>query len=121
MSDIESENEFTTEDESVDEGAEYGRLAPPRHPSQVYSIRIPVNQIEELRQCAFDLGMRPSSLMREWILERLDKERRPESNFEVRCTHFVAGTFLGFKQMVRSSPHDWRDEIRRSIRSGGAQ
>jgi hypothetical protein len=121
MSDIELEDEFTDEDESVDEKAEYGRLAPPRQPSQVYSIRIPVNLIEELRHCAAEMGVRPSSLMRDWVVERLEKERRPETHFEVKCTRVFSGSLVGVRQTFWFVPGDWRDEVHGSIRSGGAQ
>jgi|SRR5579885_3396578 len=43
-------------------------------PSQVYSVRMPVAKLEQLRQLAAKAEMNPSSLMRQWILERLDEE-----------------------------------------------
>jgi len=58
----------------------YGR---PRKPSgevgMVYSIRIPVKRLEELRLLAVSKGEQPTGLMRKWILERLDREatKRP--------------------------------------------
>ncbi len=47
------------------------RTRPPREPAQVYSIRMPVEKLEELRREAEAAGMTPSALMREWVLERL--------------------------------------------------
>jgi hypothetical protein len=47
---------------------------PARNPSQVYSIRIPVDRLEELRSLASGRGAAPTALMREWVLERLDAE-----------------------------------------------
>jgi aryl-alcohol dehydrogenase-like predicted oxidoreductase len=58
-----------------DHGPSYRRKHPPRDPAQVYSLRIPVAQIEELRQLAADKGVTPSALMREWVLERLAAEK----------------------------------------------
>jgi hypothetical protein len=46
--------------------------APPRAPSQVYSLRIPVDKLELLRQIAAEHNELPSALMRRWILERLE-------------------------------------------------
>jgi hypothetical protein len=54
-----------------DHGPSYRRRHPPRDPAQVYSLRIPVAQLEELRQLAADKGVTPSALMREWVLERM--------------------------------------------------
>lgn len=48
---------------------------PAKDPSQVYSLRIPVHRLEELRLVAVAAGLEPSVLMRQWVLERLDAER----------------------------------------------
>jgi hypothetical protein len=58
-----------------DHGPSYRRKHPPRDPAQVYSLRIPVAQIEELRQLAADKGVTPSALMREWVLESMAAEK----------------------------------------------
>jgi hypothetical protein len=50
------------------------RAKPARRPAQVYSVRMPVDRIELLRQIAERVGLSPSTLMREWVLERLDNE-----------------------------------------------
>ncbi|HWL37458.1 MAG TPA: hypothetical protein VNQ77_14835 [Frankiaceae bacterium] len=42
--------------------------------SQVYSIRIPVDRLEDLRALAAARGEAPTALMREWVLERLAAE-----------------------------------------------
>jgi hypothetical protein len=44
-------------------------------PAQVYSVRIPVDRLEDLRRLAERDGMQPSSMLREWILERLEQEQ----------------------------------------------
>lgn len=41
-------------------------------PSQVYAVRIPVSRLRRLREVATDLGMQPSALIRQWVVERLD-------------------------------------------------
>ena len=46
---------------------------PARDPSQVYAVRIPVSRLRELRQVADQLGIPPTTLIREWVIERLDK------------------------------------------------
>jgi hypothetical protein len=50
------------------------RARPPKEPSQIYSVRLPVSSIEQLRQLAASEGEGTSSLLRAWILERLDQE-----------------------------------------------
>lgn len=62
------------EDEREDAGRSYARPARPRQPSQVYTVRVPVERLEALRQLAGDRGENPSTLMRGWVLERLDAE-----------------------------------------------
>jgi hypothetical protein len=42
--------------------------------SQVYTVRIPVDRLEELRRVAEHRGEAPSALLRRWALERLDAE-----------------------------------------------
>lgn len=41
---------------------------------QVYSIRIPVSQIAELEQVAAERGEAPRTMIREWVLQRLEAE-----------------------------------------------
>ena len=45
--------------------------------SQVYSVRIPVERLEQLRTLAEQRGVRPTALLREFVLERLDAEMAP--------------------------------------------
>jgi hypothetical protein len=52
----------------------YVKPRPPKDPAQVYSIRIPVDRLEQLRILADRAGKRPTTMMREWVLERLDIE-----------------------------------------------
>jgi len=43
-------------------------------PAQDYSVGIPVDQLEALRAIAARTGRSPSSLIREWVVERLASE-----------------------------------------------
>jgi hypothetical protein len=52
----------------------YRRARAPREPAQVYSLRIPVDRLEQLRELAAERHMTPSALMRAWVLDRLDAE-----------------------------------------------
>lgn len=45
--------------------------------SQVYSVRIPVDKLEELRSLAEARGVQPTALMRQFVLERLEIEAAP--------------------------------------------
>jgi hypothetical protein len=48
----------------------------PSDPSQVYSIRIPVSRLDKIRRLAIRYKMPPTSMLRQWILERLDLEEQ---------------------------------------------
>lgn len=80
--------EVLAHEETQDHGI-YGNLKPAVSPSQVYSVRIPVDRLEELRRVAEARGLAPSALLRSWFIERLDREKllRPLSvetdSFEV--------------------------------------
>jgi len=42
-------------------------------PSQVYAVRIPVSRLRRLRELAEEMGVAPSALIRQWVIERLDE------------------------------------------------
>ncbi len=42
-------------------------------PSQVYTVRIPVSRLRRLRELADSLGIAPSALIRQLVIERLDE------------------------------------------------
>jgi hypothetical protein len=48
---------------------------PSKSPTAVYSIRIPVERIEELRELAASRGVQPTALIRAWVLAHLDAAR----------------------------------------------
>lgn len=58
----------------------YRSNRPAVEPSQVYSIRIPVSRLGRIRALAAKYGMAPTSMLRTWILERLDAEERSSGN-----------------------------------------
>jgi hypothetical protein len=74
----------------------YRSKQPPSDPSQVYSIRIPVSRLEGIRSLAAKRGVLPTSMLRSWILERLDHEEQSAqvAEREIRPTaHAVAAEF----------------------------
>ena len=60
--------------EAAEIAAERTRRRVRRVASQVYSVRVPVDRLEDLRQLAAARGEAPTALMRQWVLERLDEE-----------------------------------------------
>lgn len=53
--------------------ADYVSIPRPKSAAQVYSVRIPAEQIERLRVVAIARGVRPTTLIRDWVIERLDE------------------------------------------------
>ncbi|MGH3840532.1 MAG: hypothetical protein ACRDS0_03670 [Pseudonocardiaceae bacterium] len=50
---------------------------PAKAPTAVYSVRIPVDRIEELRRLAAERDVQPTALIRTWVLTQLDAARSP--------------------------------------------
>jgi hypothetical protein len=50
---------------------------PAADPAQVYAVRFPASRLAELRQVADELGEPPTTLIRRWVLERLDQRNAP--------------------------------------------
>ncbi|MBN6036538.1 hypothetical protein [Amycolatopsis sp. 195334CR] len=48
------------------------RPEPSKGPSEVYSVRLPVERLEELRSLADRRGVPPTALIRNWVLAQLD-------------------------------------------------
>jgi hypothetical protein len=46
----------------------------PKDPVQVYSLRVPVDRLELVRQLAQQANTTQAALLRKWVLERLDQE-----------------------------------------------
>lgn len=51
---------------------------PSKSPTAVYSVRIPVERIEELRELAASRGVQPTALIRAWVLAQLDAAREAD-------------------------------------------
>jgi hypothetical protein len=62
-------------DAEPEEEYAYAKPSKARRPAQVYSVRIPPDRLEELRKVAARQGVTVGSLIRAWVLERLDKEK----------------------------------------------
>lgn len=61
------------------EASDYAKPLPPRGPAQVYSVRIPVDRLAELKTLADSQEVAPSTMIRDWVLERLDSENDPST------------------------------------------
>lgn len=46
----------------------------PKDPAQVYSLRVPVDRLDLVRQLAEQENTTQAALLRKWLLERLDQE-----------------------------------------------
>lgn len=66
-----SELQALDELDAADVPAPVRALRQPKDPAQVYSVRVPVAQLEQLRTLAEARGETPSGLMRRWVVERL--------------------------------------------------
>jgi hypothetical protein len=64
-------DEAENNDDAEEANALYRRPQPPREPSQVYSVRIPVDRLGQLRQVAEKVGVPASALVRRLVLEGL--------------------------------------------------
>ncbi len=50
--------------------------------SHVYTVRMPADRLAELREVAERFGEQPSTLMRRWVLERLDDEHEHQPDLD---------------------------------------
>jgi len=70
------EAELAEQSEGEHRGPYVRSRRPPKNPSQVYSLRIPLERLESVRKLATENRITPAALLRTWVLERLDEERR---------------------------------------------
>lgn len=84
------------------ERPQYRNRARAANPSQVYSIRMPVERVEEVRSLAEKSGVPPTAMLREWILQRLDFEVKSPGHASARSSrpelfwgHFMADARSG--------------------------
>jgi hypothetical protein len=66
--------DFALTDEEAEGRWVFVRARPPKEPSQIYSLRLPVSVVEQIRLLAASKGEAPTALLREWVLEHLDEE-----------------------------------------------
>lgn len=99
------------EEAAADEDRQHYRSRrPAKAPSQVYSIRIPVDRLEELRQVARRHEVAPSVLMRTWVLERLKSEVAPkvlrvDNSFETALRQRkAAADYQKYSRMIKPRP-----------------
>jgi len=63
----------------VEERSDESAPASQRQRSQVYSIRVPVERLEQVRLLAKERGVAPTVMLREWVLAQLDAETRTQT------------------------------------------
>ncbi len=79
---IDDDLDDETRDEDVhlvDESADHPAQVAQRTRSQVYSIRVPVERLEQVRCLAKERGVAPTAMLREWVLTQLDAETGAEA------------------------------------------
>jgi hypothetical protein len=76
---------------------------PPREPSQVYSIRVPVERLEEVRRLAEIRGLAPTVMLRTWILERLDVEAGGAGAMSIRVVRHPDGNVTPLRRQSRKA------------------
>lgn len=87
-----------------DEGLEWTRhREPAKSPPAVYSVRIPVDWIEELRQLAADRDVQPTALIRTWVLAQLDAARSP-NDYAQRWERDVRATAEQLRKLLHERP-----------------
>lgn len=88
---------------------------PAIEPSQVYSVRLPVSRLEELRTLAAREGKQPSSMIRDWILQRLEVELSQETKPNPGLVNSIRGYVATSQSRDMSRPA--RIAYERTIRS----
>jgi hypothetical protein len=88
-------------------------------PSQVYPVRIPVSRLRQLRSVADRLGVPPTALIRQWVLERLDELDR-ERDDQVADTVLLGAGSLGQNELRlgRKRPTVYRPADEERVVSG---
>lgn len=98
------------------------------NPSQVYTLRIPVERLGQLRDLADAMGEAPSTLMRQWVLERLELERRQASSqqpplgsspfleaMQAELQEVVASALKQVVRAVRAAAREQQAAIKRKL------
>lgn len=77
--------------------------APSSAPTAVYSVRIPVDRIEELRALAASRGIPPTTLIRRWVLAQLDAASNAE-DYAQRWERDVRATAAQLQKLLDQRP-----------------
>jgi hypothetical protein len=64
--------EIATPDEDAEGRWIFVRPRRAKDPSQIYSLRLPVTVVEQIRVIAASKGEAPTALLRDWLIEHLD-------------------------------------------------
>ncbi len=105
---LEEEAERFEKEKDKDASHRYVTPRPAAEPSQVYSVRIPVSRIEELRALATREGKQPSAMIRDWILRRLDVELQHEGMGKI----IPFSNVKSHVDLSRSHSEDWHQLLR---------
>lgn len=88
----------------------------PKDPSQVYSLRLPVDRLAELRQIADRSAVAPSALMRRWVLEKLDDIAEGRSRIaEMREEHVSDDVVVMSREEYEQHTRDVASVVAESI------
>ncbi|HEX6521503.1 MAG TPA: hypothetical protein VF070_16105 [Streptosporangiaceae bacterium] len=68
-----------------------GHPAASHAPSQVYSIRVPVDRLEQVRRLASERNVAPTTMLRQWVLAQLDQELGTAPSGSRAETHAAPG------------------------------
>lgn len=76
---------------------------PATAPTAVYSVRIPVDRIEELRALAVARGVAPTALIRRWVLAQLDAAKDSDE-YAQQWEHDVRATAAHLQELLDQRP-----------------
>lgn len=106
----------STESLPVTDGAYVRNRQVAKDPSQVYSLRLPVDRIAELRQIADQSAVAPSALMRRWVLEKLDDVAERSSRVaEMREEHASEDVLVMSREEYQQHTRDVASVVAASI------
>ncbi|HEY0638258.1 MAG TPA: hypothetical protein VGD67_11480 [Pseudonocardiaceae bacterium] len=76
---------------------------PSSSPTAVYSVRIPVDRLAELRELAAARGMQPTALIRAWVLAQLDAAREAD-DYAQRWEREVQAATEQLRRLLQERP-----------------
>lgn len=103
LRELTQEAELEREDDTVPPTARR-KTRRAKDPSQVYSVRIPVDRLEQLRRAAVRRGSAPSALIRELVVAFLDDQpMEPPISSAAEALEVLRQFVLGQAYVPRSS------------------